>query len=74
MLEKFVTINGIEYLRRVEMLGDIEKIIYFEYKKIDEDTNLDEYHEIYDEEEADELEFMYEKMCTAEFTPQLFFI
>jgi hypothetical protein len=74
MLEKFVTINGIEYLRRVEMLGDIEKIIYFEYKKIDEDTNLDEYHEIYDEEEADELEFIYEKMCTAEFTPQLFFI
>ncbi len=74
MLEKFVTINGVEYLRRVEMLGDVEKIIYFRFKKIDEDDNLDEYHEVYDEEEADKLEFMYEQICTAEFTPQLFFI
>jgi len=74
MLEKFVTINGVEYLRRVEMLGDVEKIIYFKFKKIDEDDNLDEYLEIYDQDFANELEFIYEQACTAEFTPQLFFI
>jgi hypothetical protein len=74
MLEKFVTINGIEYLRRIEMLGDVEKITYFKFKKIDEDDNLDEYLEIYDSNIANELEIIYEKMCTAEFTPELFFI
>lgn len=73
MSEKFVTINSIEYLRRVEMLGDVQKINYFLVNKIDEDDNLDEYHEIFGEE-AEELEFMYEKLCTAEFTPKLFFI
>ena len=74
MQEKFITINGIEYLRRVEMLGDVEKITFFQFKKIDGDDNLDEHIEIYDQNLANELEFIYEGMCTDEFTPQLFFI
>lgn len=74
MKEKFVTINGVEYLRSVEMLGDVEKITYFIFKKIDEDDNLDEYYEVYDQNFANKLELAYEEACTAEFTPQPFFI
>ena len=56
------------------MLGDVEKITFFHVITTDEDNNLDYYLEIYDLDFAYDLELAYEEMCTAEFTPQLFYI
>lgn len=74
MQNKFVTIKGVEYIRQVEMIGDVEKITFYTITPTDEDSNLDILTEVYDKDFANELEFLYELQCTAEFTPQLFYI
>ncbi len=75
MQRNLVTINGETYNRQVELIGDVEKITYFHVIKTQEDYNFNDlYLEVYDQDFANELEFIFEQMCTAEFTPQLFFI
>lgn len=81
MQGNLVTLKGNQYIRDVQHIaGDgenrIEKITYFVVidTKEDEKYRHDLYYELHDQDIIHDLELTYEKMCTAEFTPQPFFI
>lgn len=64
MQGQMITLNNKQYNRNVEMLGDVEKITWFE-------VNGDTETEIYSEEEAIRLEEAYEDTLLAIITPVL---
>lgn len=70
MKGKTLFYKGSEFIRTVTMIGDVEKITWFQV--LPEAHGLET--EIYNSDFANELELVYEENCTAEFTPQLFFI
>ena len=81
MQGKIVTLKGNEYLRDVQHIAGegenrVEKITYFIVVDAKDDVKYghDLYYEIYDKDIIHDLEITYEEMCTAEFTPQPFFI
>ena len=55
-----VTLNGIQYTRNVELLGDVEKVSW--HSPIGE---------MFDNESLEELETIYENICLSEITPAL---
>jgi hypothetical protein len=74
MQGKQIRLNGANYIRNVEYIGDVEKITYTQVILAKEDLHHNLYIEIYDQEFAYALEMAYEDMLTFEFTPQPFFI
>jgi hypothetical protein len=61
-----VKIKGENYVRSVEMLGDVEKITWFKHFK---HNNSNE--EIFDHDEMNTLEEAYESLLMAELIPAL---
>jgi hypothetical protein len=81
MQGELVILKGNKYTRDAEHIAGegenrIEKITYFMVIDTKDDVKYghDLYMEIYDQDMIHDLEMEYEKLCTAEFTPQLFFI
>lgn len=81
MQGELVILKGNKYTRDVDHISGegenrVEKITYFMVidAKDDEKYGHDLYMEIHDQDMIHDLEMEYEKLCTAEFTPQLFFI
>lgn len=70
MKGKVLLHNGSEFIRSVTMIGDIEKVTWFHLGA--KSHGLDS--EVYSSDLANKLELAYEEACTAEFTPQPFFI
>ena len=64
MSNEIVVINGVSYLRDIEMIGDVEKIKWY-------NTKLSGYSEIYDQEDLDILEYEYVARIVSTFTPKL---
>jgi len=65
MQGQIISINGKTYNRQVEMLGDVEKITWFEY------INEQSEQEIYDQDEMHRLEEAYETILFATLMPNL---
>lgn len=70
MTGQVISFQGSTFNRQIEMLGDIEKITWFQCFEKNQGTEL----EIYDQELALILEGLYEDICLHMITPQLFFI
>lgn len=64
-MEQFINMNGKTYNRQISMLGDVEKITWFQC--LDKETEK----EIYDQDEMLELEGAYEKIICRLLTPIL---
>jgi len=62
---QIISMNGKMYNRSIEMLGDVQKVTWFEcYGTLIE-------QEIYDQEEMDRLEEQYENVLLSIITPPL---
>jgi len=71
MRGNIISFQGSTFNRQVEMLGDVEKITWFQFfEKKNQGTEL----EIYDQELALILEEAYEAKCLSDITPPVFFI
>ena len=70
MKENSINFQGSTFNRQVEMLGDVEKITWFQY--FEKNKGLE--REIYDQELAFILENVHENICQNMITPQPFFI
>lgn len=70
MRGNIISFQGSTFNRQVEMLGDVEKITWFQC--FEKNQGFDA--EIYDQELALILEEIYEDICFRMITPQLFFI
>ena len=64
MQGQIISMNGKTYNRSIEMLGDVQKVTWFECYGITE-------QEIYDQEEMLKLEEQYEKVLSIIMTPAL---
>ncbi len=62
MNETIINFKGHPYRREVEMLGDVEKVRWY-------NTKLSGYSEIHSQEELDELEGVYDATIIKELTP-----
>ena len=60
-----ISYRGKNYIRETELLGDVEKVRWY----LEE-----EFIEIYNQNELDRLEDVYESICLASIIPPLFFI
>jgi hypothetical protein len=65
-----ITFKGSTFGRHVEILGDVEKITWYQTFEEGQGTDI----EIYDPELSIILEDTYVETCLAVLTPQLFFI
>jgi len=70
MTGQVISFQGSTFNRQVEMLGDVEKITWFQCFEKNQGSEI----EIYDQELALILEDVFEKLCLITITPQLFFI
>jgi hypothetical protein len=67
MQERKITFNGKTYTREVEMIGDVEKISWF-------NTTIFGFNEIFDATLLDELETYFVSECVKEMIPPKLYI